>query len=214
MSKIKLADKVIEMDDIIDLTSKQVDDLNKISISKSQQQWFKSKTGKKVILDEDQHNDIKEFKKLFFDGENLETVINKKMVKFEDHAERRIAQRIEGKTPNDLPNPETVKQVICLFMQSNHLDNIAHWKGSPNLTFTCWIKYDERSYGVCFYISNDGIVIVTVKNGRGNRPDKQYTSLMDILKNKRQIKEKRNQVKSKRGKNRDKNKPFLGDVSP
>lgn len=175
MKKIAGRNNVIEMRDLNQLNSRQIDHIKKNAKQKTELQWKKEKESVDVSLTREQKQHFINTKNIIFKGLDGLEALELGYIDFSDHAFERIAERVELKDANGAVPLSTKISLVNQFIDSKLADveSKAKWKGRATLSYGVRINFNKLDivFAVAF---QENVLVVTIidKNESINRDGK------------------------------------------
>lgn len=164
------------MEDTIQLTQKQINFIQRHATKKTENEWLHAPRGLKIELTKQQQADVLYVKDQVINvlspsKSPSEILMQRKAFGFEKHAFKRILERIERLTDDEIEAlgttyeyavyPETLEKVVASLMNSQNVTSFAEWKGYHYLNFNFIGNYDDREIEIVVNFEQ-GILIITV----------------------------------------------------
>ncbi|KAA0547420.1 hypothetical protein FZW96_11195 [Bacillus sp. BGMRC 2118] len=166
--KIKSKDRVITIDDIIDLNTEQLDKISSFASQFNAQEIIDLESGVKISLQKWQREIVLAHKNSLLENQDERALLKEGTVTFTKHARARVAVRVDKMSSESIPpSLDSVLLVVRLVIDSEIVDEDAEWKGKSNLVYTLLHTYlkEEFKVSVSFErFGNETIKVITVCN--------------------------------------------------
>lgn len=157
--KIKLRDKEIVFEDIINITEEQTQLILTEAKKKTEKQWLNPDTkGIKVRLSLEQKADVLKYKNQIVDSHTAETLIQDRRLRFTDHGLKRIATRIDR---DNFPSEKSLLGVADVIIHSQDVETDAEWRGYGRLSYNFNGEYEGKACKVTV-VFDGPILVITV----------------------------------------------------
>lgn len=163
LEEIPLKGSTIVLRDVNQLTEDQLNKIRKVSNTKTPKEWFECDSDEVVKLEitDEQKLQVLKTKDYILSSKRPKDLYFKEIVRFTDHAKRRIAQRIEGKGPDSNVSPKMFREVIKMIRDSQVVLNEAEWKGDECLRYNLKGILEGKEYIITIAFE-DEVCIVTI----------------------------------------------------
>lgn len=165
--EIKMRNKTIEFDDIIDLNSDQLNTITEYAINLTDKEILSSESGVKITLEQYQQQIVLAHKNSLVQNKDEKALLGEGTITFTKHARSRISVRVCDLGSDEPPTLDSILLVARLVIDSKVVDEKAEWKGRTNLVFTLIHEYINEKFKVSISFenkNNENIKVITVSN--------------------------------------------------
>jgi hypothetical protein len=176
---IKMKNKKITFEDIIDLTDEQQETIKEYAKNFNSKEILDSESGVKIELENYQREIVLAQKNSLLGVKDETALLTKGTITFTKHAKARIAVRVCKFDTQQEPSLDSILLIIRLVIDSEVVDKSAEWKGRNNLVFTLIHSYLHEEFKVSVSFENRGSEILKVITVTNDHIDQLYTKLLD-----------------------------------
>lgn len=178
--KIVLKDKIIELEDLNQLTEKQLKIIRAVSKTKTMAEWKdpNNKFPVKLKLSDNQIKHVLATKDYIVAEKRAVDLLDSELIELSPHAERRAASRIEGKDPDSKISIQTMIDIANLIINSNDIIG-AEWKGYRQLSYNLKGTINKKEIILSVSFSKN-LLLVTIITPNDSRKNYGF-SMRDLL---------------------------------
>jgi len=169
---------------IIELLPEQLEKLKEKSKEKTADQWRKAKTGVRIKMSEKQKSQVLDFKNQFVKhltpSHSADELLKSGKIGFAEHAFDRVDQRFleyhreSTEKANALKrklgfsitdayyessSPQTITEILEIFIKSDHIDDFFVWKAYPYLSYKFKGSFRKDVIGIVITFSKETTII-------------------------------------------------------